>query len=90
MVQGPVAGRWTANGSPYCVIGPLTVAKNVGSGILTIESGVRVAVSAGVSIQVTGELVVQGTAAAPVAFERADPGAAWLGLQFESTRRRRL
>ncbi|MEM7200155.1 MAG: right-handed parallel beta-helix repeat-containing protein [Planctomycetota bacterium] len=84
IVQGSVAGRWTAADSPICVRGPLVVDKDLGSGTLTIEAGVQVLVSAGVEIRVTGALIVQGTPRARVVFERADP-APWGGLQFEPT-----
>ncbi len=80
---GFVSGRWTALGSPYCVTGDITVSESHGSGSLTIEGGVEVRVAPGAEMRVTGTLVVQGDAGAPVLFTSAHPASPWAGLFFD-------
>ncbi|MEM7199482.1 MAG: hypothetical protein AAF628_04400, partial [Planctomycetota bacterium] len=82
-VQGIAVGTWTLAGSPYCVVGDLTVSRDAFPGSLTIESGVQVRVAPGAQIRVTGTLRGLGTAVQPIVFTGDDPAGRWGGLWFD-------
>jgi hypothetical protein len=74
--------KWTTYGSPYIVLGNITIAEG---GTLTIEPGVRVELAGeenndlltGVQINVSGTLIASG-----VTFTWADGQHQWRGIQF--------
>lgn len=85
--------RWTLAGSPYRLLGDVTVAP---SKTLTIEPGVVVEAAANdglhagratdlVELVVSGALVADGSAASPIVFRGPRGGAdAWYGISFEA------
>lgn len=79
-VCGALAGdtTWTAAGGPYRTTCDVSVPAGAS---LTIEAGARVTLGAGHRLDVAGRLVVAGSAAAPVRFER-DGAQPWGSIQL--------
>lgn len=71
-----MSGIWAKVGSPYRVVGDITV------GTLTVEAGVEVRAATGVEIVVQGALTTQGTAQEPVLFTSLQPSQRWNGLHL--------
>ncbi len=65
---------WTAEGSPHLVTSNLTIAAGI---TLTIAPCARVELMPATSVLVVGTLRAEGTASAPIFFERADPVLPW-------------
>lgn len=77
--------HFTVGGSPYVLIGRVTVAEGV---TLLIDAGVRVRASSRASLVVDGSLVAEGTTSLPVTFESAADAPRnddWYGITFTST-----
>ena len=70
---------WTLAGSPYNVLGTIYIDSGVK---LSVEPGVVVNASAGITIYVDGMLNVSGTAGQNVEFSSTGP---WSGIQVNST-----
>lgn len=71
---------WTANGGPWNVSGSLTIPSGI---TLTISPGASVFLASGANITVApgGRILAEGTAAAPIRFDRAPASAAnWEGI----------
>ncbi len=78
---GTVSGTWSPAGSPYCVLGDITVAAG---GQLTIEPGVQVIFMGHYSLTVgpDARLVAQGTAAQPIRFTAGNTQLGFGGLRL--------
>lgn len=79
-VSGNQSGTWTLAGSPYIVVGTVTVPA---AQTLTIQAGVQVRVAASLNLSVQGSLITQGTLAQPVVFtsNAASPAPGnWYGI----------
>ena len=86
-VGGPIISNttWTLVNSPYIVIASIDVWEGV---TLTIEPGVTVKFNQGYSIQVNGELIVQGTSTQPITFTSNKPPPApddWGNISFTAS-----
>lgn len=64
-VSGNQSGTWSSAGSPYIMVGAVTVPTGQ---TLTIQAGVEVRAAASQHMNVQGSLVTQGTLAQPVVF----------------------
>ena len=76
---------WTVAGSPYYLLGNVTVNAGVS---LTIEPGVHVLVNGDYAIRVFGNLTAAGTPSAPILFasNRTTPGTGdWRGIELRAT-----
>ena len=86
-VSGPITTNttWTLAGSPFVITGNVFVQAGV---TLTIEAGVCVKAQSQLGINVDGQLIAQGTSAAPICFTTAvlppSPGD-WAGILFSNT-----
>jgi len=65
VVNGNVSGTWPLSGSPYYMIDSCTVPTGE---ILTIEPGVEVVISEGVSFNIYGQIIAVGTESQPIIF----------------------
>ncbi len=71
-----------ASGSPYTVVGTLTVPAGV---TLTIEPGVTVQFGAGAGINVSGgQLIAAGSPSQRIKFTRQPGGGSWAGFSFSN------
>ncbi|MBI5494518.1 MAG: hypothetical protein HY904_05780 [Deltaproteobacteria bacterium] len=70
---------WTLAGSPYRVLGDITVP---GGSTLTIEPGVTVEFQGHFRMTVTGAVDARGTAALPIVFTARDRTAGWYGMRI--------
>jgi len=75
---GPVNGVWTAAGSPYEVLGNITVPAG---DHLEVQAGVAVVFQGAYRLTIQGTLVALGAEGAPVVW---DGITRWLGLRFEN------
>ena len=82
IVQGTVSGNWTPLGSPYQVVGDVTVPAGDS---LWIDSGVVVEFSQNCNLKVYGTLIAIGTDSLPVVFKGTLAQAGyWGSLYFDS------
>ncbi len=79
---GHVSGSWTASASPYYVQGNLLVHAD---STLAIGEGVAVLFTGPYWLEVHGQLLVNGTTAVPVIFDRHDTTEFWRGIYFNTT-----
>ncbi len=71
------------SGSPYTVVGTLTVPSGI---TLTIQPGVTVQFAAGAGINISGgQLIAAGTSAERIKFTRQPGGGSWAGFSFSNT-----
>jgi len=75
---GNVSGTWTADKSPYCIVGDISI------GDLTIKPGVCVLVDGPYTIEVLVRLKIMGSADQPVTITSKEPNLAWHGILFNS------
>ncbi len=83
-IQGSVSGKWTKAKSPYIILQDAAIPA---SDTLTIDPGVVVKFSLGVSLNVDGTLLAVGTSTDSIKFTSAEPSAAagdWGGVIFNS------
>ncbi|WP_343073384.1 hypothetical protein [Pyxidicoccus fallax] len=83
----PISGRLTtrtltAAGSPYRVMGDLTVPEG---NRLTIEPGVRMVFMGRFKLSVFGRITARGTAANRIVFTADNPTAGWTGMRLAAT-----
>lgn len=65
---------WTREGSPYEIVGPVTVAKDV---VLMIEPGVEVRFGQGMGLTVNGQVKAEGSVDQPIVFTRRETASSW-------------
>ncbi len=78
---GPVQGVWEQTGSPYRVMGNLSITE--GSSLL-INEGVEVIFGGTFRIDVTGRILATGTPASPVTITAQDTLNGWSGIRFSN------
>lgn len=80
-VQGPQSGAWTLAGSPYRLVGNVTVSDGA---LLVVEPGVHVVAQGHFGISVTGgaRLHAIGAPDQPIVFTASDPAVGWRGLRL--------
>jgi hypothetical protein len=81
-VEGNQSGTWTANNSPYLVIGQLIIPTGQ---TLTIEAGVEVNFQGYYKFTVNGNLQALGTENDSIVFTTDDQNTAWGGIRFNSS-----
>ncbi len=79
----PVNTTLDASGSPYTVVGTLTVPDGV---TLTIQPGVTLQFAAGAGIAINGgQLIAAGTPLQRIKFTKQPGGGSWAGFSFSNT-----
>ncbi len=79
-VTPPTEIHWTLAGSPYVLASDLTIARGA---ILRIDPGVQVRAASGVEILVEGQIFAEGTAEAPIGFDREAASGTWDGILID-------
>jgi len=77
---GNVSGHWTVSGSPYNIMGDVTIPTHT---TLTIDPGVEVIFKAGYTIIVQGQLLAIGTPADSISITTLDTIAGFEGIFFD-------
>ncbi|MDI9528859.1 MAG: right-handed parallel beta-helix repeat-containing protein [Candidatus Cloacimonadota bacterium] len=82
-VSGNQSGTWNLAGSPYNIVGDVTIPAG---NSLTIEPGVQIYAMGNYRIRGYGALLANGSVADSIRFMsgQADPGALWKGIRLES------
>ncbi len=75
----PYSGTWSADKSPYCVTGDISI------GNLTVEPGVCILLEGPYAIEVLVRVRVMGTAEQPVTITSKNPEGRWGGMLFNDT-----
>ncbi len=78
-VSGVQTGTWALAGSPYFIVGDVTVPAGQS---LAIEPGVTVTAQGYYRITVNGTLLAEGTAAQPILMTATDHSTGWRGLRL--------
>jgi len=81
-VSGYQSGNWARTGSPYRVVGDITVPAGQ---ILNIEAGVQVMFQGHFRIYVDGKISAQGTERDSIIFTAADTATGWGGIRLDAT-----
>ncbi len=81
-VSGEQSGTWDAQGSPYLVVGEITVPTGQ---TLNIEPGVEVNFQGHYKFTVNGTLNAIGTENDSIFFTTDNPSVGWGGIRFENT-----
>lgn len=81
-VSGNQSGIWTLAGSPYQVVGAITIPAGTS---LAIQAGVVVHITGSYQITVAGSMVALGTVADSIRFVKDNQAVPWPGLRFENT-----
>jgi parallel beta-helix repeat protein len=79
-VAPPGEIHWTLAGSPYTLTTTLDVPKGT---VLTVDPGVTAHLAAGVGIKVEGQILAEGTATAPITFDRSGTSGDWAGITID-------
>lgn len=79
---GPVSGNWTAAGSPYLIMGNITI-NNLAS--LTVGPGVDVVFQGTYRLDVLGQIVCNGDVENNVTFTAADTLTGWQSIRFNNS-----
>jgi len=80
-IEGEVSGEWNAEGSPYLVIGDITIPEE---DTLTILQGVEISVLSELSIIVNGVLIIAGTEEERVVIHGDEENESpWIGIFFD-------
>jgi hypothetical protein len=79
---GNISGTWTAEGSPYLVMGETAIPDD---STLTIEPGVRVEWQGSYCLSVQGRILALGTETDSIRFTAADTDTGWRSIQFKQT-----
>ncbi len=79
-LSGAVSGVWEVRGSPFTIIGDITLARNE---TLRIQPGVTVTFAGNFRFNVNGQLTAEGTSDSPIVFQGSSqqPGS-WRGIYF--------
>ncbi|RLD54153.1 MAG: hypothetical protein DRJ05_15185, partial [Bacteroidetes bacterium] len=81
-VSGDQTGTWTAENSPYLVIGEITVPSGQ---VLNIEAGVEVNFQGQYKFNVLGNLQAIGTEADSIFFTTDNQATGWGGIRFDGS-----
>jgi hypothetical protein len=76
---GPVTGNWTAAGSPYQVMGNISI---INGALLTVGPGVEVVFQGIYKLDVMGQIVCNGDEANNITFTAQDTLNGWLSIRF--------
>jgi len=79
---GDVSGVWNAAGSPYNILGEITIQAEAE---LQIEGGVEIIFSDYFALTVHGRLLAEGTVTDSVEWKAANSTAGWHGIRFMDT-----
>lgn len=82
ITAGNVSGIWNAAGSPYNILGDISISPE---DQLQIEAGVQVIFSDFYSLTVNGRLLAEGTETDSVEWKAANTTAGWHGIRFMNT-----
>lgn len=77
---GSVEGTWTLEGSPYNVLGNVSVAATKS---LLIEPGVEIFFNSDSGLSIYGRIVAIGTESNPIKFDAINPNWGWLGIRMD-------
>jgi hypothetical protein len=76
---GPVSGNWTATGSPYNIMGNISI---INGAVLTIDPGVEVLFHGIYKLDVMGQIVCNGAESNNITFTVQDTLNGWLSIRF--------
>ncbi|MFO8145248.1 MAG: carboxypeptidase regulatory-like domain-containing protein [Candidatus Syntrophosphaera sp.] len=79
---GPVQGTWDAAGSPYLVMGNISIASG---NDLVIEAGVDVVFQGTFALAVSGSISTNGSAELPITFTAQDTLNGWSSIRLSNT-----
>lgn len=77
---GSVSGTWTKAGSPYIILGDVTIPPGEN---LSLEPGVIVFFSGYYKLTVNGSLLARGTPADSIVIDRKDANSSWHSIRIE-------